>query len=64
MKDVPKLTYEDLLTTELSAKNFQLMDCNCFEDSLTNYLSENKRARLTDDNYKTDFEYIYRIAQL
>jgi len=34
-----------------------------FEDSLINYFYEEKKAKLTDELYKTDQEYFAAVAQ-
>lgn len=51
-----------LLNLENSSKT--LCKHDDFEDSLINYLYEDKKAPFTDENYRSDKEYIYSIIQL
>lgn len=65
MRNVPEFNLDGLNDfSELLHAKFEFTDCNYPNDTLSNYLNDNKKAQFTDAQYQTDYEYIYRIAQL
>lgn len=65
MKNVPEIKNNALkLFSDFSNTKIEMFEGKYFEDSLTNYFRDNKKARLTDELYKSDYDYIQRIAQL